>query len=149
MDAWVFAPRLRIIIVIVIAWVVEWASSGGRESFAIASHQDAIALRRRFAGVLRLLDLRYQELKGLAHVLVVPRARLGPAALDLLGELLPVLGGDLPLLGSQIALVAHDDDGDRLGALGDEQSAFSLSGALSSQRCEHLHSPGGLESFPE
>lgn len=103
----------------------EWASWGGEEeSLAIASHQDAIALRRRFAGVLRLLDLRYQELKSLAHVLVVPRARLGPAALDLLGELLSVLGGDLPLLGSQIALVAHDDDGDRLGALDEQLSAF-------------------------
>ena len=109
---------------IVIAWVVEWASLGRRESFATASHKDAIALRRSFAGVLRLLDLSYQELKGLAHVLVVPRARLGPATLDLLGELLPVLGGDLPLLGSQIALVANDDDGDRLGALEDQLSAF-------------------------
>lgn len=33
LGAWVFAPRLRIIIVIVVAWVLEWASWGGKREF--------------------------------------------------------------------------------------------------------------------
>lgn len=80
-------------------------------------HQNAIALGRSLAWVLRLLNLSDQELESLAHVLVVSRARLSPAALYLLRELLSVFGCDLSLLGAQVALVADDADGDRLGAL--------------------------------
>lgn len=80
-------------------------------------HQDAIALSRCLAGVLRLLDLSDQELERFADVLVISCARLGPAALDLLGHLLSIFGGNLSLLGSQVALVADDDDGDGFGTL--------------------------------
>lgn len=50
--------------------------------------------------VLTLLDLGDYEVEGLLHILVVPRARFGPAALELLGERLAVLGLYLALLGS-------------------------------------------------
>lgn len=98
-------------------------------AFAIVClHQNAIALGRSLAWVLRLLNLSDQELESLAHVLVVSRARLGPAALYLLRELLSVFGCHLSLLGAQVALVADDADGDRLGAL---KSVVQLMGCLS------------------
>jgi hypothetical protein len=103
----------------------------------LSLHQNTIALARRLAGVLRLLDLPDQELESLAHVLVVSRARLGPAALYLLGELLSIFGCDLSLLGSQVALVADDADGDRLSAL---VFLVSLRVARSGIRA---HLPGG------
>lgn len=85
-------------------------------------HQNAIALSWCLAGVLRLFDLSNQEFEGLADVLVVSCARLGPAALYLLGELLAVFGGDLSLLGSQVALVADNADRDGVSALDDKIS---------------------------
>lgn len=69
------------------------------------------------AGVLRLLDLGNQELKGFGHVLVVPSTRLGPAATALLCHLSALLGAHLALLGAQVALVADDDDRDGVGSL--------------------------------
>jgi len=67
--------------------------------------------------VLAGLDLLDQKLEGLLDVLVVPRTGFGPAALELLRELLAVFGGDLALLGTQIGLVANDDDGDPVDSL--------------------------------
>ena len=64
------------------------------------SHQHALAALGRHVRVLRLLDLVDQELECLADVLVVARTRLGPRALELLGQLLSLLGRHLPLLGS-------------------------------------------------
>ena len=80
-------------------------------------HQVTVALLWRLAWVLRLFDLLYHQLKSLADVLVVPRARFGPAALQLLCYLLALLRTDLPLLGAEVALVSYDDNGDCLGTL--------------------------------
>jgi hypothetical protein len=67
---------------------------------AIHLHEVAIALLRGLAGVLRLLNLANEQLKSLADVLVVSRARFRPSALDLLRHLLSILCGDLALLGT-------------------------------------------------
>lgn len=82
-------------------------------------HCDAIALLRRLSRVLGLLNLSNQQLKCLADVLVVPCARLGPAALEFLRQLLAFFGADLALLWPQIALVTYNDDGNGFGTLGE------------------------------
>lgn len=104
-------------------------------------HQNAVALGWCLAGVLRLLNLSDQELKGLANVLVVSCARLGPAALYLFGELLSIFGGDLSLLGSQVALVADNADRNGVSALDDKDLWLACLGIP----CPHKrkHSPGG------
>lgn len=81
------------------------------------SHDKALAAGGRLIRILRLFDLCDEELKGLVDVLVVAGAGLGPATVVSVGELLAVVGRDLALLGAQIALVAHDDDGDPLDTL--------------------------------
>lgn len=70
---------------------------------------------------MRLFDLSNEKLKGLANILIVAGTALGPGAVVLLAQLLAVLGADLSLLGSEIALVAHNDDGDPLDTLCIEQ----------------------------
>lgn len=85
--------------------------------FPARSHEHALAALGRLVGVLRLLDLADQQLKRAAHVLAVPRARLGPRALVLVGHRLALLGRHLPLLGAQVALVADDADRDAVCAL--------------------------------
>lgn len=81
------------------------------------SHEHALAAVGRLARVLRLFDLADEQLKGARHVLVVPRAGLGPGALVLVGHRLALLGRHLPLLGAQVALVADDADRDAGRAL--------------------------------
>lgn len=56
-------------------------------------------------------------LERFLHILVVPRAGLGPGTLELLSESLAVLGRDLTLFGSQVRLVADNDEGNPFGAL--------------------------------
>jgi hypothetical protein len=69
------------------------------------------------ASLLTLLDLRDHALESLADVLVVARAGLGEAAAQLFGELLAVCERDLALLGSQVGFVAHNREGNCVGAL--------------------------------
>lgn len=73
-------------------------------------HQLAIALCRRVAWILRLLDLPDQYLERLADVLVISCARLSPAALELICHLLALFGANLSLFGSKIALVSYNDN---------------------------------------
>jgi hypothetical protein len=68
--------------------------------------------------------LSNQQLKGTTDVLVVSSAGFGPAALDLLGDLLAVLGSDLSLLGPEIALIADNDDWHGFRALDAPLSVF-------------------------
>lgn len=75
-------------------------------------HEFTLPTARALVGVLGLLDLRNQELKSLANVLVVASAGLGPRAVELLRQLAPVFLADLSLLGPQIALITHNDDRD-------------------------------------
>lgn len=93
-------------------------------------HENALAALGRLARVLGLLDLGDQQLKGLSYVLVVPRACLRPAALNLLCYSLALLGGDLSLFGTEVALVSDDDNRDRLGTLRDTVSQFMLAADL-------------------
>lgn len=86
-----------------------------------SSHNTALAAGGRLIRVLRLLDLSNEQLKGLANILVVTGTALRPGAIVLLGQLLSVLGGDLSLLGPEVALIAHNDDGDPLDTLCIEQ----------------------------
>lgn len=80
-------------------------------------HDDALAPTSGLTRILALLHLGDHELKCLLDVLVVPRARLGPRALELLGEGLALLGCDLALLGAQVRLVADYDERDEFGGL--------------------------------
>lgn len=68
-------------------------------------------------GVLRFLDLAYQELEGLRYVLVVPCACFGPTALAPLRHLSALLRAHLALLRAEIALVTHNHNGDGIGTL--------------------------------
>ena len=90
-------------------WFVLWRGRG--------SHEHALAALGRLVGVLRLLHLADEQLKGPGDVLVVPGAGLGPGSLVLLGHGLALLGRHLALLGAQVALVADDADGDAGRAL--------------------------------
>lgn len=101
--------------------------AGDSLSVGISSHQYALAAGGRLIGVLRLLDLSDEELESLADVLVVAGTGLGPGAVVLLAQLLSVVGADLSLLGPEIALVAHNDDGDPLDTLYIEQCDVSPS----------------------
>ena len=81
-------------------------------------HDSALAATRGLTRVLAPLHLGNHELERLEHVLVVARARLGPRALELLGEGFAVLGRDLALLGAEVRLVAYNDNGDPVDGLG-------------------------------
>lgn len=83
----------------------------------VGLHGDTCLGLRGIRGVLRLLDLGNQELKGLGHVLVVPSTSFGPATAALLCHLSALLGAHLALLGAQVALVADDDDRDGVSSL--------------------------------
>lgn len=75
------------------------------------SHHHTLSAVLRLVGVLGLLDLADQQLKGLGHVRVEACTGLDLGAVKLLGQLLAVLDGDLALLGAQIALVADNHQG--------------------------------------
>lgn len=81
----------------------------------ISSHQHTVALGRSLTRVLTLLNLRNQQLKGLAHIRIIRRTRLRPPTIQALTQFPPLLRADLSLLGSQIALVPHDTDGHAVG----------------------------------
>lgn len=81
------------------------------------SHHLTLAGLRGLARTLGFFNLADQQLKCFGNVLVVPSRGFGPPALELFGEGLSVLGRDLSLFGSQIALIAHDADGNVVGAL--------------------------------
>lgn len=99
------------------SWWLGFGTSSCLFSLFFSSHDNALAAGGRLIRILRLFDLCDEQLKSLVDVLVVAGAGLGPAAVVLFGKLLAVVGRDLALLGAQIALVAHDDDGDPLDAL--------------------------------
>lgn len=86
-------------------------------SATVPSHQYALATGGRLIRVLRLFDLCDEKIKAPANVLVIASAGFGPGTIVLLGQLLPIICGDLALLGAEIALVAHNDNGDPLDAL--------------------------------
>lgn len=73
-------------------------------------HDHALAVVGRSVGVLGLLDLVNEQLKGFGNMDIVSGTSLGPSAAELLSELLAVLWADLALLWSQVALVADDTD---------------------------------------
>lgn len=81
------------------------------------SHHGALAIVGRGVGVLRLLDLFDEQLKGLGDTNIVAGTGLGPGAAKLFGELLAVIVADLALFRSQIALVTNDADGNLFAAL--------------------------------
>lgn len=64
------------------------------------SHEHAFVAPGWLVGILRLLNLPDHEIKRLADILIVPRAGLGVCALELLGQLFPLLQGDLALVGT-------------------------------------------------
>lgn len=109
------APNQLIIVIVIV-----WQNVPLETCLRFLLHQNAVALGGCLARVLRLLNLSDQELEGLADVLVVSCARLGPAALNLFGELLSIFRSDLSLLGSQVALVADNADRNGVSTLDDE-----------------------------
>lgn len=93
-----------------------------------SSHDFALPTVRALGGVLRLLNLRDQELERLGDVLVIAGTGLGPRAVELLRQPAPILLADLSLLWPQIALVTHNDDRDPVRALREREGTTTLAG---------------------
>ena len=100
------------------------SSSARRARQSPALHDKTLAPGRGFTRILTLLNLPNHQLKRLLHVLVVARAGLGPAAVQLCGKGLAVVGRDLALFGSQIRLVSDDDERDGFGGLWERVSCL-------------------------
>lgn len=81
-------------------------------------HDGTLAASVRFIGILSLLNLPNELLKGLGDVLVIASTRFGPGTLQLLRKFLPIFGSDLTLLGAEIALVTDNDNREPLNTLG-------------------------------
>lgn len=87
-------------------------------------HDDTFAARRGLIRVLRLLDLRNEQLKSLGDVFVVSGAGFGPATIVLFRQLLTLVGGNLTLLRTEIALVSDNDNGNPLDTLKQRVKAY-------------------------
>ncbi len=81
------------------------------------SHDDTPPASSRLVGVLGVLNLADQQLKGLGHVLTIPGTSFSEGAIVLFGERLAFLVGYLSLLWSEVGLVANNADWDGVGAL--------------------------------
>ena len=101
-----------------------------RHTASARLHDDTLVSARGLTWVLALLHLLDDEFERLDHVLAVPRAGLGPCALELVGQRSAFFGLDLPLLGSEVGFVAHNDEGNGFGALGCERVSFGLSAGV-------------------
>ena len=74
-------------------------------------HHNTVLTAGRLIRILTLLNLRDYSIERLADILVEPRTRLDPSALELRCQLLTRLFRHLPLLRSHIALVADYNHG--------------------------------------
>jgi len=84
---------------------------------AVILHQRALLPTRRLTWILALFDFGNNQLKRLANILVIPRARFSPRTLELLANGFAVFGADLSLFGSEVGFVSYNDDRYPVGSL--------------------------------
>ena len=83
----------------------------------VTLHNTALAARRCFTRILRLLNLCDQKLECPSNVLVISSTGLGPSAVVPFCHLLPFLRADLSLLRPEITLVAYHNNRNPISAL--------------------------------
>lgn len=85
---------------------LQWKSSRKRDH---QSHQSALISARGLRRVLRLFNLRNNQVKRFRDVKVQEGTGLGEGTVDLLGQLPAFVQSDLSLFRLEVALISHYD----------------------------------------